>query len=370
MARKKTIRAARRRVKKKPEKGIKGLLIRIKRALLRNNTLTVISIVATILVAAIPFAYTLLKDKKSIKVYIGDFEIKDDTHISLLYLYPTSEINSSDIKGILPLTYKNISNNVDNFYSDLTAKLREITVPSTPSKSNELNTILKKTIIRKFESPRFKKVEKLIGAERHTFYATEDKSVIRYNVSQFNSKNSLDVFEEFRIDLNRFADDEDMKPENTVVRDYFDLNINFSYKDLLKPYYSTLSLVIVDFNNLDGLINYIDEQGSFPYYSTIFDLEAGKYVSLNKCLVIVPSILYDEESENYKMDRDNMKIYEIEYNSKNYYYDRRLIINNGKKKKKMTFPDLDISKPNTMKTINYVNEKTFKIMKERNHDDF
>lgn len=87
MRQKKATRASKRRARKKPEKGFKGLVNRIIRALRRNNTLTVISIVATVLVAAIPFGYTLLKDKKSIKVYIGDFEIKDDAYLALIYLY-------------------------------------------------------------------------------------------------------------------------------------------------------------------------------------------------------------------------------------------------------------------------------------------
>ncbi len=343
MRQKKTTRASRRRAKKEPEKGIKGLLKRIRRALRRNNTLTVISIIVTIVVAAIPFGYTLIKDKKSIKVYIGDFEIKDDANLSLIYLYPTSEVKSSDFTGILPLTYRNNqSNNVEYFYSDVITHLEQIT--NTPV-LDDLNAILKKTTQKKYEKPRFIENMEILEVERYTFLKDDD-AVIRYVIPNFNSQTQFDVYEEFTINAQRIDNMKEERWGETVVRDYFSIDLFYSYKNISKSYHSSIAIGIVDVSNLDSLVSYIDNNGCFPFYRNLINPETGEFVILNKCLLVVPSILYDESTGIYSMDRKNLKVYEMEYNSKDFYYDRKLIINDGKKKKCIPFQNLDLSIPN------------------------
>lgn len=71
----------------------------------------------------------------------------------------------------------------------------------------------------------------------------------------------------------------------------------------------------------------------------------------------------------YNMDRQNLKVYEIEYSSKDFYYNRQLTINDGRKKKCISFPDLDVSTPNNDKLLKYVNEKTLEDMRKEQGRD-
>ncbi|WP_368153664.1 hypothetical protein [Bacteroides cellulosilyticus] len=366
MRQKKATRASKRRARKKPEKGFKGLVNRIIRALRRNNTLTVISIVATVLVAAIPFGYTLLKDKKSIKVYIGDFEIKDDAYLALIYLYPTSEVKSSNLVGVLPITYQNnLSNNVENFFSDLSTQLEPI---MNAPVLDEINTILKKAPKTEYKKIRFREKVEVLGAERYTFLKGDD-AVIRYIIPNFNSQTLFETYEEFTIDTQWFDKSKKEEWGETVVRDYFTIDLFYSYKDIAKSYHSNISIGVVDVNNLDDFVSYIDSSGCFPFYANLINPESGEYVTLNKCILVVPSILYNEYTGGYNMDRQNLKVYEIEYSSKDFYYNRQLTINDGRKKKCISFPDLDVSTPNNDKLLKYVNEKTLEDMRKEQGRD-
>lgn len=107
----------------------------------------------------------------------------------------------------------------------------------------------------------------------------------------------------------------------------------------------------------------------FPFYANLINPESGECVTLNKCILVVPSILYNEDTGGYNMDRQNLKVYEIEYSSKDFYYNRQLTINDGRKKKYISFPDLDVSTPKKHELIKYVNEKTWEDMRKEQKRD-
>lgn len=251
------------------------------------------------------------------------------------------------------------------FFSDLSTQLEPI---MNAPVLDEINTILKKAPKTEYKKIRFREKVEVLGAERYTFLKGDD-AVIRYIIPNFNSQTLFETYEEFTIDTQWFDKSKKEEWGETVVRDYFTIDLFYSYKDIAKSYHSNISIGVVDVNNLDDFVSYIDSSGCFPFYANLINPESGEYVTLNKCILVVPSILYNEYTGGYNMDKQNLKVYEIEYSSKDFYYNRQLTINDGRKKKCISFPDLDVSTPNNDKLLKYVNEKTLEDMRKEQGRD-
>lgn len=323
----------------------------------RNTIASYLGIVATIIVGLIPFIHSLQGEKKEIKVSIGSFEIKNEKPIPVLFLLPTSK-TALNINSIpLPIIFHNyLRNNIENFQFDIRHALEE----KVDNKPQILipNSSIKETHKIEYEQPRFRKNYEVISGKRQAFI-WNDWAVVRHEIPEFNSLSDVIFCEEINLDLTwQHKHLKKEYGESTVV-DLFKLYLSYSYKNILEKYESELNIAIINLDGINSLIDFVNKNGSLPFYLNKVDSKSGENIALNRWIVIVPAILYDVDSKKYILDRKNMRIYEMQYYCDKYYDNRYMIINDGETKRRISFDDINHSLPRRNNLDKYMDESSF-----------
>lgn len=341
----------------KTKKGIQYWLLYLIKLLKRNTIASYLGIIATIIVGLIPFIHSLQGEKKEIKVFLGDFEIKNERSIPVLFLLPTSKI-SSNINSIpLPIKLHNcLQNNIENFQFDIRHVLEEkaynkpqIMIP---------NSSIQITHKVEYKQPRFRKNYEIVSGKRQAFI-WNDWAVVRHEFSEFNSLSDVIFCEEIGLDLTWQHDHIKQEDGKSTVFDLFKLYLSYSYKNMLEKYESELNIAIINLDGISSLIDFVNENGSLPFYLNKLDPKSGENLALNKWFVIVPTILYDIDSKKYILDQKNIKVYEVRYYCDEYYDNRYMIIDDGEAQRRIPFDDINHSLLRRNNIDRYVDEASF-----------
>lgn len=324
---------------------------------MKFNTITTI---LALILAAIPiiityfaYKYTISKDQRELNLYIDDYEIENNQNIVLLYLCSTNKVIPGQYFNLLPLSFINKQkNNIENFICDVVTDLKlnpnyGLTHDNKRGKYSTWQRFL--TNDKVWDST-------LALAKRKVLKDKDKgKEVVRYIKRDFNSQSIFEINEYFRIDTTTMLQFTPLGYE-TPLKEKFTIELSYIYKDIDKSFFSSFSIGILDFNNLEELINFIDEEGVYPLNPKRYSGKHKTPINADSYFVMIPKKEWDPIKNGYYFKTTKMETYRLEYSNKDFYTKRRLKVFDKNKNmiQNIKFKDIDKSHPNMEKALDII----------------